>query len=106
MAHKSELEYQWFRKKVGELAVRAGQNPYEILIQYLEVTLEDEKKRYEKAKGGVNELAATIAKALGCDIGELTSGAIPFTPDNLKKVVDALSENSDDDEEDDEEDDD
>ena len=88
-----EIEYRKFRKALGKIAVEAHENPYEVLCNYLEVTLAEEKANYKKAAEKVNDLGATLAKALGVELKDIQT--MEIGPNELKKILDALEKQDD-----------
>lgn len=94
-----EVEYKKFRKSVGSIAAKYGENPYEILIKFLDASIKDETIHYKEAKGKVSNIPAIIAEALGVKLEDL--GNMELGPKELKKIIDAMDAASDDDDEDD-----
>ena len=93
-----EVEYKKFRKSVGNIAAKYGENPYEILIKFLDASIKDETINYEEAKGKVSNIPAIIAEALGVKLEDLSN--MELGPKELKKIIDAMDAVSDDDDED------
>lgn len=95
---KMEAEYQKFRKKVGEYAADEGLNPFDVLVQFLDASLKQEKQRAEEANKNVSNVVARIANAIGCKPEDLVAGNVKMDPEDLDKVLAALDDENGDDE--------
>ena len=83
--------YEPFRKAVGKIAMEHGENPFCILLAYLETCVEAEKDRFESARKKRDELALAIVGALKIKPKEvLDLDPDKMTAEELKALLDLL----------------